>query len=1187
MTSPIQPGEAAAQARAFAFPPESGTPFHDADAARVWNYWFARRRLDGTPGLAVDPFAEGYTFDHRLWFHASDEVDGEVRRHFASLVERAARGELDAWMESPRDCLTLVLLLDQLPRHIHRGTAAAFALDRRAVAVAEHALARGFERELSPGEALFFFLALVHSEDLPEVRRGLAGIEAQISRCTRPQTLQAKGWKTSTLKHIHVLERFGRYPHRNAALRRPSTPEEEAFLARPEFSAVFMRSQTPREARGEKAPDSALRGARDGAPTKLQPASRPAAPSRQGPRLKILAIHGFRQNGEVFRKRTRKMRQALEDIADFVFVTSPMNYAPTGDTRAATLAAFGEIPDYPMQQVWWLASEDNREYVGFDASLAFLEAICREQGPFDGVVGFAQGGTLAAVLAAMQPHPTLAFRFAICVSAFPARAQALARYMQPNCISIPTIHVLGLNDILVTPDRSLRLFELCDPERATLVRHPGGHFVPSAWPYEAIHTFLEPFVPEAPTLAPESEVAAVALEAGVAAVAPEAGVAAPVASSMALYAALVDAVAAASPATPLDLAGLAGDLRRLGERGQWKELQALAMQAQARRSGAAPAVVASLEALHREIVAIFAEQLQGDLGAVASMPRERDDSPEGERTRRLLGLLTLHAISDESPRDGARLWPSSCGRAAPRIDSMPDKACRLARDIACALFPGETMLAFIEQRRQAGSPRASGPTPGVGALHRRPRTPEQLAPDVQARHLAYQRYTQALSVLCGALDAADPDHAQRQMRRHRAPHLVVRETPEQLRAYPLSPQVTEPEPQPVVPCALHELTPLLTHLRADVKIERQTAFHKGTLTTDGRLDLCKQVVGPEGIRPLLGAMRESRQVKRLLLGNNIVGDGGAEAIAEFLREQRESTLDCWYIAGNHITAAGLRPICDALAGDRRVTALWLKRNPLKASGMEPLASLLRRNETLRVLDLVNCGLLDGGLAVLLGGLTGPGANRSLRHLYVGTNGLTERSAPLLADYVANGCALETLHLSCNRLGDAGVEALAGAMKANRSIRRLSLASNLIGPRGAWALATALVDHPTLELLDLGFTKATVAVGENGNFLGDEGARAMAHLLRHSTALRSLDLLHNGISQIGVNALREAMAVNRTLTSLQLTQFGKVHNEPGKEELRAALARNRALIPAADLEALDEIDLPTHIREIYSVYRTHL
>jgi hypothetical protein len=98
---------------------------------------------------------------------------------------------------------------------------------------------------------------------------------------------------------------------------------------------------------------------------------------------------------------------------------------------------------------------------------------------------------------------------------------------------------------------------------------------------------------------------------------------------------------------------------------------------------------------------------------------------------------------------------------------------------------------------------------------------------------------------------------------------------------------------------------------------------------------------------------------------------------------------------------------------------------------------------------------------------------------------------------------------------------------------------------------------------------------------------MAHLLRHNTALRSLDLLHNGISQLGVNALREAMAVNRTVTSLQLTQFGKVHNEPGKEELRAALARNRALIPAADLEALDEIDLPTHIREIYSVYRTHL
>jgi uncharacterized protein (DUF924 family) len=1164
----------------------------DANAARVWNYWFARRSLGRAPSPAVDPFAEGYVFDHLLWFHAGADVDAEIGLHFRPLVERAARGELDGWKETARDCLSLVLLLDQLSRHIYRGTAAAFALDPHAVAVAEHALAHGFDRELAPAEALFFFLALVHAEDLALVRRGLSGIEALLTRCTRAQQRQAKGWRVSTLKHVHLLERFGRYPHRNAALGRASTPDEEAFLLRPEFSAVFMRSQTPRQANQANQADQADQAARARWATEsseqgasLDAAAEPsqARAQRAGPRLRILAIHGFRQNGAVFRKRTRKMRQALEDIADFTFVTSPMNYTPRGETRAATLAAFGELPDYPMQQVWWLSSEDNREYEGFDASVAFLESVWRTQGPFDGVVGFAQGGTLAAVLAAMQPHPVLSFRFAICVSSFPARAEALARYMQPGSITLPTIHVLGLNDILVTPDRSLRLYEMWDQAHATLVRHPGGHFVPSAWPYKDIHDFLEPFLPER----------AGSPDAAGLADAPVPPHDAPRDASRARYQAVVDALSAtsqaasqaSSPPGPLDVQSVQEDLHALAEAGAWKELQAIAVHAHALRAdhGQDPQF-APLEALHRTIVSLFASQLRKDLDAAASMPRDRDESASGERTRRLLSLLTTHTISEESrlPADAER-WPSACATLSPRIGSQPDKRCRLARDIAGELFPHDNMLAAIARMQQASAPRAAPRAPTRPG----PRSPGELTLDRQAHNLSYQRYAQTQSLLRGILAAASPHHADEQMRRLRAPHLVVHETPEQLRALPLSTHITEPEPEPVVPCLLDDLDPLLGHLRSNAAVDRQTAFHKGTLTVDGRLDLCKQVVGPEGIGPLLGALRSTDHVKRLLLGNNIVGDGGAAAIAGFLRERKDSPLDCWYIAGNHITAQGLEHVCSALADDTRVTALWLKRNPLKPAGMLPLARLLQKNATLQVLDLVNCGLLDEGLSTLLGALMGPGANRSLRHLYVGTNGLTERSAPLLSAYLAGDCVLESLYLSCNRLGDEGIEALAAGLARNRSIRRLSLASNLVGPRGARALAAALAGHPTLQLLDLGFTKATVAVGESGNFLGDDGARAMAHLLTQNTTLRSLDLLHNAISQLGVNAMREALAVNRTLTSLQLTQFGKVHNEPGKEELRAALLRNRALVPPADAQAIADLELPAHVREIYSVYRTHV
>jgi Ran GTPase-activating protein (RanGAP) involved in mRNA processing and transport len=255
--------------------------------------------------------------------------------------------------------------------------------------------------------------------------------------------------------------------------------------------------------------------------------------------------------------------------------------------------------------------------------------------------------------------------------------------------------------------------------------------------------------------------------------------------------------------------------------------------------------------------------------------------------------------------------------------------------------------------------------------------------------------------------------------------------------------------------------------------------------------------------------------------------------------------------------------------------------------MQPLAELFRSNRTIEVLDVVNCGLLDEGTATLLQAFMGPGANKTLKHLYIGTNGITARSAPLLADYLAGDCALESLYLSCNRLADDGVATLAPGLAANRTLKRLSLASNRIGPKGAAALAAALAHHPTIELLDLGFTKATVAVGELGNSLGDEGARVMAEMLLRNTTLRVLDLLHNYISQVGVNYIRAALKVNRTLTALQLTQFGRVHNEPGKEEIRAALSRNRELLAPSEAARVAKLELPEHVSDVYSVYRTHL
>ncbi|MFO0575547.1 MAG: DUF924 family protein [Polyangia bacterium] len=1168
-----------------ALPSGVAPSFSDPALARVWNYWFAHRSLSPSLQPAADPFADDYKLGQRLWFRGGPEIDEEIRRHFAELVEAAAAGELDGWRETPRGCLGLVLLLDQFPRNMYRGTAQAFQHDAAALAVARHALDRGFDRELAPAESLFLQLALVHAEDLADARRGLAGIQELTTRCARRHYTTARSWQVGAMKHVDLLERFGRYPYRNAALGRASTPAEEAFLVRPEFSAMFMRSQTPptpdapEEVTTPTAPSSPSSSSSSGP----EPSPGPRAGTDR-PRLRILALHGYRQNGEVFRYRTRKMRLALEDLAELVFVTSPRPYSPTGETREAVVAAFGEVPDYPNQRVWWQASEDNAEYDGFDASIAYLEGVVRTHGPFDGVVGFAQGGTLAAVLVAMQPHPVFSFQFAICISAFPPRAHALARYIEPGSVKVPSIHVLGLSDILVTPDRSIRLCEAFDPATSKLVKHPGGHFVPGVWPYGDIHAFASQFLERAAARQPAAG-AAQAEE---------------VAAGAALYQAVCDALTQGA-ASAIDVEPVRAQLAEMARHGLWGELQAVATLGSSLRGEPerpAPAH-AALVAVHEAIAQLLAQQLERDVRAARALQPYCEEGPGAERARRLFAVLcgehtaapTAAAAQTAAGRavPETAQWPSLCARLAPRIGARVDKQCRLAKDVARVMFPPADMLAYIAAaeagKGAAQLPPQDDPTGDEQPAGPRRRRPRALDLPTQAKHLSYQRYSQMLTLVDSVLKELDPEQAAERVRRMRQVRVVSPEVIAALRSQPISAHVSEPKPEPVTPCTLAELDPLLHHLRADTPVEQQTAFSKGTLTPDGRLDLCKQVVGPDGIQPLLGAMRVSNQVKRLLLGNNIVGDGGAAAIASFIRERKDSPLDCWYIAGNQIGPAGIQHVCDALAHDTKVTALWLKRNPLKPEGMRPLAELLRTNRTIEVLDLVNCGLLDDGLLTLLGALSGPGRNRTLKHLYVGTNGITERSAPLLADFLAGDCQLESLYLSCNRLGDKGVSAIARGLSANRTLQRLSLASNRIGPRGAAELAAAMAEHPTLALLDLGFTKATNTVGELGNCVGDEGAQALAEMLLHNGTLRVLDLLHNFISQVGVNHIRRALAVNRTLTSLQLTQFGRVHNEPGKEELRAALERNRKLVPPEQAERVSKIEFPDHVTEIYSVYRT--
>ena len=160
--------------------------------------------------------------NRRQWFEKSDAFDGLCRERFLATHDAATAGRLDGWADRPLAALALVVTLDQFPRNMFRGTARAFASDSLALAVARETIAREFDRLLSPVERSFVYLPFEHAEDLAAQRRSLALFHALDGE----QVEYAR-------RHYEIIARYGRFPHRNAILGRPSTAEEIEFLKQP------------------------------------------------------------------------------------------------------------------------------------------------------------------------------------------------------------------------------------------------------------------------------------------------------------------------------------------------------------------------------------------------------------------------------------------------------------------------------------------------------------------------------------------------------------------------------------------------------------------------------------------------------------------------------------------------------------------------------------------------------------------------------------------------------------------------------------------------------------------------------------------------------------------------------------------------------------------------------------------
>ena len=189
----------------------------------ILDYWF------GAPGTAAE-IAERQS---SLWFGKRPEKDREVSERFTPTFNAATTGSLDAWVVTPRGRLALVIVLDQFPHHIHRDTADAFAQDAKALALCLAPLATGEDKSLTLVERVFLYLPLEHAESIAMQDLAVAQYQQLVDEASISERALFENFLDYAHKHRAVVLRFGRFPHRNALLDRPSSADEIAFLQQP------------------------------------------------------------------------------------------------------------------------------------------------------------------------------------------------------------------------------------------------------------------------------------------------------------------------------------------------------------------------------------------------------------------------------------------------------------------------------------------------------------------------------------------------------------------------------------------------------------------------------------------------------------------------------------------------------------------------------------------------------------------------------------------------------------------------------------------------------------------------------------------------------------------------------------------------------------------------------------------
>ena len=194
-----------------------------AGARAVLAYWLGDLPLSNAQALA----------QRSLWFTKSDAVDREITHQFGDHVEAAKAGELDHWAQTAEGTLALLIVLDQFPRNIWRGQPESFSGDEKALALAKQALSHGLDMQVPSVPRMFFYLPLEHAEDMACQNASVAAF----GQLAAGADAASREFFNDTLdyarRHRQVIAQFGRFAHRNPILGRPSTPEEQHYLAQP------------------------------------------------------------------------------------------------------------------------------------------------------------------------------------------------------------------------------------------------------------------------------------------------------------------------------------------------------------------------------------------------------------------------------------------------------------------------------------------------------------------------------------------------------------------------------------------------------------------------------------------------------------------------------------------------------------------------------------------------------------------------------------------------------------------------------------------------------------------------------------------------------------------------------------------------------------------------------------------